>query len=664
MEKGNRAKTIFINSSVTLVSQILQITLGFITRKIFIDTLGVNYLGYNSVFSNVLQMLNLADLGIGIAVTSYLYKPLAQNDRPRIEALMYLYKKIYSILGVLVAAAGIVISFFIPMLISDATCSIEYLKIIYFISLSGTVSTYFLAYKRTLLIANQKSYIANLVDMIVFVISSIIQVIILYLGVDYIFYLIITTAKNIIANTILSIKSDHDYGKVGSIADYGLLQEYKPQIIQYVKDMFISKIGAYIYYGTDNIIISVFKGSVLTGYLSNYTLITSQINAVISHILSSVQATFGNFINSNDDINAQKTMTDYYLCINFCIGNFCMVCFMALAQPFVKLFFGRLMLLENSTVLWLAVNLMLTILIQLPSQIFVIYRLYRYDRPIIAVSAFLNIVVSVMLVRKIGMNGVLMGTFITSLFYLFSRLFIISHKVFKIKYIIYIKQILYYMLTSCISSSVTLFVCKDYLADNKLEFIVKALCVGCLALVTTTIPLSYTKNFWYLLDRFLPHKMRKKFNRLSLSIICMGSILLFYLLIRFLGDTKEMSYEETGNKSLARTDSYVDEECSQIRFFHLSFDDTIECFKDITENDYDSIFGNPTFLWFKELHETYGVVITCYCYYEELDENPFDLEECTRKYQSEFKANSNWLRFGFHALNGNTIYDGKQELPV
>lgn len=217
------------------------------------------------------------------------------------------------------------------------------------------------------------------------------------------------------------------------------------------------------------------------------------------------------------------------------------------------------------------------------------------------------------------------------------------------------------MLTSCISSSVTLFVCKDYLADNKLEFIVKALCVGCLALVTTTIPLSYTKNFWYLLDRFLPHKMRKKFNRLSLSIICMGSILLFYLLIRFLGDTKDMSYEETGNKSLARTDSYVDEECSQIRFFHLSFDDTIECFKDITENDYDSIFGNPTFLWFKELHETYGVVITCYCYYEELDENPFDLEECTRKYQSEFKANSNWLRFGFHALNGNTIYDGKQE---
>lgn len=111
-----------------------------------------------------------------------------------------------------------------------------------------------------------------------------------------------------------------------------------------------------------------------------------------------------------------------------------------------------------------------------------------------------------------------------------------------------------------------------------------------------------------------------------------------------------------------RTDLYVDEECTQGKYFHLSFDDTIECFKDITENDYNSIFENPTFLWFKKLHETYGVIISCYCYYEELNENSFNLNVCTRKYQSEFRENSEWLRFGFHALNESAIYNGNQDI--
>lgn len=538
MKKSDRTKTVLINSSITLISQILQILFGFITRKIFIDTLGMSYLGYNSVFANVLQMLNLADFGIGIAITSYLYKPLVQNDRPRVAALMCLYKRIYSLLGILVIVMGIIISFFIPILIPDATCSIGYLKAIFFINLSGTASTYFLAYKRTLLVANQKSYMTNIVDMVVFLISSIMQIAILYLMPNYILYLVIAIIKNIVASIILSIKTNRDYGEVGKNADDRLIEEYKPQIIQYVKDVFVSKIGAYVYYSTDNIIISIFKGSILTGYLSNYTMITSQINAVIIQILSSAQATFASYINSNDDMDVQKTMTDYYFCINFCIGNFCMICFMALAQPFIQLFFGQLMLLDFSTVLWLAVNLMLTILIQLPSQIFVIYKLYRYDKPIITISAFFNIVVSALLVNRVGINGVLIGTFITSLFYLFSRFFIISNKVYKIKYIVYIKRIVSYMLVSFLSLSMTLLICQDYLTDSKSTFIVRAMCVGCLALLTTAILLLHTKEFWFIVNKFLPYNLRKKFNKLSLTIICIISILLFYLFFRLSGGGK------------------------------------------------------------------------------------------------------------------------------
>lgn len=111
MEGTNRTKIVYLNSVVTLVCQFLQILMGFVVRKIFINTLGVEYLGYNSVFLNILQMLNLADLGVGVAITSFLFKPLADGDNARVAALMYIYKKIYSIIGSFVLAVGVVISF-------------------------------------------------------------------------------------------------------------------------------------------------------------------------------------------------------------------------------------------------------------------------------------------------------------------------------------------------------------------------------------------------------------------------------------------------------------------------------------------------------------------------------------------------------------------------
>lgn len=139
------------------------------------------------------------------------------------------------------------------------------------------------------------------------------------------------------------------------------------------------------------------------------------------------------------------------------------------------------------------------------------------------------------MVAEIGINGVLIGTFTTSLFYLFSRFFIISNKVYKIKYMIYIKRILFYMLVSFLSLCVTLLICQNYLTESKMAFIVRAMCVGCLALLTTTMLLLHTREFWFIVNKFLSHNLRQKINKLSLSIICIGSILLFCLLFRFSG---------------------------------------------------------------------------------------------------------------------------------
>ena len=211
MESNSRKKLVYLNTVMTLLTQIVSVLLGFGIRKIFINTLGVTYLGYNSVFSNILQMLNLADLGIGVAITSFLYKPIADKDNEKITALMYMYKKVYHVLGLVVLGLGIAISIFIPVIITDVNTNYSYLRILFFINLVGTVSTYYLAYKRTLLIAAQKSYFTTLVDMVVYLVTSILQVVLLYKYPSYTLYLSISIAKNIISNVIISIKCTKEY---------------------------------------------------------------------------------------------------------------------------------------------------------------------------------------------------------------------------------------------------------------------------------------------------------------------------------------------------------------------------------------------------------------------------------------------------------------------
>lgn len=647
MEK--RTKIVYVNSIVALGSQICQVLIGFITRKLFIDYLGVEYLGYNSVFANILQMLNLADLGIGVAITSYLYKPLAENNKKKIIAIMYIYKKLYSIIGFIVLGVGLVVSIFLKTLIPDANCGIWYLRLLFYINLVGTVSTYFLAYKRTLLIADQKSYLTNIADTATYFVFSLIQLVLLIIVPNYIIYLSIGIAKNIISNIIISLKVNKEYKYINNKPDANFVTEYKPQIFQYVKDVFISRIGAVVYYSTDNIIISAIKGSLLTGYLSNYTLITGQLNTVVTQVLSSLQATFGNYISTTKDKNDRLKMTDNYFCVNFCIGNFCMICFSLLAQPFIKLFFGERMLLSFSTALWLGINLMLTFLIQLPSQVFVIYKLFRYDRPIIITSAVLNIVISIALVNKLGINGVLIGTFITSLVYLFSRFYIIARRVYDVKYIYYIKKILYYGVISIFTFFISYMATKNVNGEGLHWFVIRAILVVIIALFSTAFLLSFGREFDFLKNKLLPEKIRKRITKCSIGIICIGVVVIAFIF----GGHDEVDFSTTGNKSYTRTDSYKKDVNTGQNIFNLSFDDTIIIFEDISENDYNSIFDNQTLNWYRQLHRDYGVVISCYVYYED---GEFNLSQVPDKYKDEFVKNSSWLRFGFHTLNGETNY--------
>ena len=532
--RSNRSQKVYLNSVITVAAQIFQILLGFAVRKVFIATLGVSYLGYNSVFTNLLQMLNLADMGIGVAITSYLYLPLAEGDRDKVDSLMHLYRKIYSIMGIIVLVIGLILSIFLPFIITDAQCSNAYLRLLFYINLAGTVSTYYLGYYRTLLIANQKSYITSLVDTVSYIAVSISQIYSLFAFPNYIVYLILTICKNVFSNLIIRIYIHCNYGNFEKNYKKEIVKEYKPHIIAYVKDLFVSRIGATVFYSTDNVIISIFKGSLLTGYYSNYTMVTVQVQNLIVSLLSSIQATFGNYLVTNKDIQARKEMTKNYYCANFIVGNIVLICVACLLQPFIKFFFGNDMILSASTAILLGINLMLTILLQLPSQIFQIFKLFKYDKIIIAISASLNIIISIALVGRYGVDGCLIGTLITSLIYIFSRFYIISNKVFKDKFGSYIYRTLRYFLISTLTTCLIYIANKNINDTSLIVFLLHTLLVFIEAVVITLLSVCYNKSFKFLCEKMLSARLKKITNSALAKIVGIILVIILFLASVFL----------------------------------------------------------------------------------------------------------------------------------
>ena len=649
---NNRTKSIYLNSTITLICQFAQVLIGFLLRKKFIEFLGVNYLGYEAVFSNILAMLNMADLGIGVAIASFLYKPIVEQRYQDICALMHIYKKIYQVIGAIVFSIGLFVSFFLKQLIPDAQCSLLQLQIYFGIALLSTVSTYYLAYRRTLLMANQEAYIVSFIDAAFYICASMGQMYVLCTMQSYVLYLMIGLIKNIGSNLLITVLYNRKYSYIKNEVDQDICNEYKPRIKGFVKDLLVSKFGAYVFAGTDNIILSVMKGSVLAGLLSNYSMITVQIDAIIGQVLSSVQGTYGNFIHSTDDKTEQRRFTDVYLWVDAYIGIVCMVCVINMAQPFVSLFFGTEYLLKQSTVIWLGVNLFLSILLKMPYQIFTIFQLYKYDKPIIIISASLNIVVSIILAGIIGIDGVLIGTFLTSMIYLLSRLYIISKKVFKVPFIYYFKKVIAYFLIAVLCGYIIYFLVASYTVNSVIDFLVKCVVVAGLAVIVPMCALMLSDAYERAVEIMIPSKLRFLFRKKIMIGLCVCCMLGAYLIGNALDDHLGY-YAQAGNKSLPRTDWYVDEESNTDAIFHLSFDDVITVFEDLNKEQYSSIFDNAELAWMKQLHDKYGVVISCYVFFED---NEFSLAECTGRYRDEFQSNSDWLRFGFHSRNGTTVY--------
>lgn len=275
------------NIKTSLFLKLAVLLINFVTRRIFIDTLSVAYLGLNGTFSNILSLLSLAELGVGSAITFSLYKPLAENDDELTLSILALYKKLYTIIGIVVLIIGVSLTPFLPYLIKDLP-DLPNIELIYILFVLNSAISYFFVYKQSLINADQKQYIIVKYNYISSMACALLQCVFLYLTHDFIVYLCLAIGCGIVNNALLASKADRLYPFITSKDVKPLPASTKSEITRNVSAMMAHKLGAVVVNGTDNLLIAYFVGAISVGLYSNYLMITLGLTSVYAMIFNSI----------------------------------------------------------------------------------------------------------------------------------------------------------------------------------------------------------------------------------------------------------------------------------------------------------------------------------------------------------------------------------------
>ena len=460
MEKS-RTESALLNSTFSIISKLTTVLLSFIVRTVFVRVLTKEYLGLNGLFSNIITMLSLVDLGIGIAIPYSLYKPLANKNEDKVNALMRFYKKVYNVIGILVLVIGLSITPFLSLLIKEMP-NIPNINIIYILFVINSSVSYFFIYKQSLIQSDQKSYIITRISIVVAIIKAIVEMILLLLFKNYILYLSISIIATIAQNIIISWKCDKMYPYIRKKSNTIIQKEEIKDMIKNIKSLFIYRIAMVIVNGTDNVIISKMIGLVEVGLYSNYLMVINAVNNIISQVFSSITASIGNFIVTKRKNESEKLFHNISFC-SFYIYGVCSICLITLLNPFIEWWLGSDYLLPFATTFVLGLNVYVLGMQNVAVSFRTAYGLFweaRY-RPIATV--IVNIVTSIILAKWIGITGVFVGTFIcrittTTIFdplVLYKHGFKKSSKEFFKKYAIYM---FVFLITSFICIGATLLI--------------------------------------------------------------------------------------------------------------------------------------------------------------------------------------------------------------
>lgn len=512
----SRVEKTLKNATWGMISKILNILIVFGSRTVFIYVLGNEYLGVSSLFTSILTMLSLAELGFAEAITYSLYKPIAENDSEKISAIMKLFKKVYTWVGIIILVLGLLIVPWLGNLVKEVPNIKENITTIYILYLINSAISYFYVYKSILLEASQQKYMISIVNTIVCLVKTMLNCILLVIMKNFVIYLIIEIVGTLSYNILISQIAQKKYPTILGKNNSNLTTPEKKSIFKNVKAMFFYKVSGVVLTSTDNIIINSFINTVAVGIYSNYVLITTQVYNIILQIFNATTASIGNLV-ASESKERQYTVFNNMMFFSFTIYCICTTMLWVLINPFIQFVWGTQYLLPTGTVAIILVNFYLTGMLTILASFRTTNGLFVQGqyRPIM--MAIINVVVSLALVNVMGLNGVILGTIIARLctqiwydpYLVYKNVF---HKKVREYFKINIKYSILIILCCVLGSVIANYI---NIPNGMLELILKAMISLAIPVTMISVLFHQTESFHYFWNIIKVYfdKIRKKLKK-------------------------------------------------------------------------------------------------------------------------------------------------------
>ena len=405
------AKNIVFGQIGNFITQLL----GFILRTVFIAHLGDTLNGINDLYTSILSVLSMAELGIGTALNYSLYKPVATGDIGKVKSYMQLYKKAYRAIGIVIGVIGLAISPFLPYLVKQPEgVSVRDLTLYYFIFLFNTVSSYFVAYKYSLVNAEQKNYIQTNVITITKMITVTLQIVVILTTGSFYAYLLTAAAVELLQKIFVSHYLNRRYPYLLDEDVEKLSKEETGEIVTKTKALVFHKVGDVARLQTDSMIISGFINTVLVGIVGSYNMVLNSVANVVNIIFNSVLSSFGNLIATGSKEKQYQIFKVYRFAACWIYG-FAAIGFSMLLTPLIYLWLGSERTLAYGVVMCILIDFYFKGDRIVLSNFKTAAGVFEQDKYLALIQGVVNLIISIVLVQKIGLIGVYIGTIVSGL---------------------------------------------------------------------------------------------------------------------------------------------------------------------------------------------------------------------------------------------------------
>ncbi|MDQ6423256.1 hypothetical protein RB620_27890 [Paenibacillus sp. LHD-117] len=467
-----RVKHTILNITVGLLNQFIITVLSFVSRTVFINSLGIEYLGLNALFTSLLAMLSLAEAGIGVSIVYNLYKPISEQDQPKIMSLMRLYKNAYRIIALIVMLIGLMAMPFLQVFIDT---DIPHLELVYLIFLFNTALPYLFVYKHSFLNVNQKNYIVTAVYSFSTIISTSLKIVILHYTENYLLFLVVECIISITTSILLAKAVDRMYPYLKIKSKEKLDSDTKANFIKNMKAILIQNIGTYFIFGVENILISSFVSIVAVGMYSNYKMLIDICRTFINQVFGNMYNSMGNLIAKE---NSQKVYSIFRVTqlISFWLYSLFASLMFLFVNPFIKLWLGDDFVLDKVVLILLLVTFYERGIRNAITMLKTTSGIFHEDRFAPLLQAFINLSASLVLVHFWGLSGIFMGGLISAFAVPFwSTPYLVFKRVFDLPLISYYLTNLYYIVIALLGLFLSYGISTLFNMDSYAQLIIQCL---------------------------------------------------------------------------------------------------------------------------------------------------------------------------------------------